>query len=156
MRKELKRSLGQLVKKPPKTLKTEFVACVGDESCRAVLNAGFAPALQVFDCKTKRVKTEPLPPSKIKEYVCSNPAGSITAESWNVLKRAFLHCPCRVRVNGEEDLLVLPCVLLAPDNAVIVYGQPGEGLVLVTASKERRDFVRRLLKRFSTTPPVLS
>ncbi|PIO02848.1 DUF359 domain-containing protein [Candidatus Micrarchaeota archaeon CG10_big_fil_rev_8_21_14_0_10_54_18] len=155
MRKELKKPFGRLVKKPPKTLKKEFVVCVGDESCRALLNAGFTPELQVFDCKTKRAKAEPLPPSKLSERVCSNPAGSITAESWNALKRAFSR-PSRVRVNGEEDLLVLPCVLLAPAGAVVVYGQPGEGLVLVRASKQRKGFVRRLLKCFSTTPPTPS
>ena len=39
--------------------------------------------------------------------------------------------PVRITVNGEEDLLVLPVCIHAPDNAIVMYGQPNEGLVLV-------------------------
>lgn len=36
-----------------------------------------------------------------------------------------------VEVEGEEDLLVLPLILLAPLKSLIFYGQPQEGLVMV-------------------------
>ena len=50
-----------------------------------------------------------------------------------------------VRVDGEEDLAALPAVLVAPDGAAVVYGQPGEGMVLVTVDEARRDRCRDLL-----------
>jgi GTP-dependent dephospho-CoA kinase len=149
MREELRKPMGRLVEAPDESFNGAFLVCVGDESCRAFLNAGLEPEIQVFDGKTKRVQAEPLPYSAATEYVCDNPPGRITSESWDVLKRAFHHSPSRVRVVGEEDLLVLPCVLLAPLGALVVYGQPGEGLVVLRSSKEQKDFVRRLLQRFS-------
>jgi uncharacterized protein (UPF0218 family) len=53
--------------------------------------------------------------------------------------------PVRIFVNGEEDLLVLPVCIHAPDNAVVMYGQPHEGLVIVKIIPEIRNKVQTLL-----------
>ncbi len=50
-------------------------------------------------------------------------------------------------MEGEEDLLVLPLLAEMPLGSVIAYGQPHEGLVVVTVSEERRDWARRFLNR---------
>jgi uncharacterized protein (UPF0218 family) len=52
-----------------------------------------------------------------------------------------------VVVKGEEDLLVLPLLAEMPIGSVIAYGQPHEGLVVVTVSEERRDWAREFLNR---------
>ena len=39
----------------------------------------------------------------------------------------------QIIVKGEEDLAVLPCILIAPQETIILYGQPNEGLVYLKA-----------------------
>jgi len=50
-------------------------------------------------------------------------------------------------VNGEEDLAVIPCVLMAPNDSIILYGQPGEGIVVVEADK-LKETAKRMLDNF--------
>ncbi|MCG3779568.1 MAG: hypothetical protein JW390_20152 [Nitrosopumilus sp.] len=53
--------------------------------------------------------------------------------------------PVRLIVNGEEDLLVLPVCIHAPENSVVLYGQPNKGLVLVQINTEIRNKAQSLL-----------
>ena len=39
--------------------------------------------------------------------------------------------PVRIIVNGEEDLLTVPACIYSPDNHMLLYGQPNEGIVSV-------------------------
>ena len=51
----------------------------------------------------------------------------------------------RIMVNGEEDLLVLPVCVYAPENSVVMYGQPNQGLVIVKVTPEIRNKAQKLL-----------
>jgi uncharacterized protein (UPF0218 family) len=53
--------------------------------------------------------------------------------------------PIRISVNGEEDLLVLPVCVYAPENSVVLYGQPNEGLVIVKITPQIRNKTQTLL-----------
>ena len=81
------------------------------------------------------------------EVVVRNPPGEITEEAFDALKDA-LSSEERVviRVEGEEDLLVLPAAMLAADGSMIVYGQPLVGLVVMRVTPEARHEVRELLE----------
>ena len=82
----------------------------------------------------------------LHELTVDNPAAEITSESISMIKKAFtLQTPVRLLVNGEEDLLVLPVCIHAPENAVVLYGQPNEGLVIVQITPEIRNRVQTLL-----------
>ncbi|MHA2213848.1 MAG: DUF359 domain-containing protein, partial [Candidatus Thorarchaeota archaeon] len=48
-------------------------------------------------------------------------------------------------VEGEEDLMGFPAVLLAPEDSVMLYGQPGVGIVWVPVNDENRKLARGLL-----------
>jgi uncharacterized protein (UPF0218 family) len=52
-------------------------------------------------------------------------------------------------VDGEEDLLAIPAILESPDNAFIVYGQPSQGLVVVTASPVTKHEVKEMMSRMT-------
>jgi uncharacterized protein (UPF0218 family) len=52
-------------------------------------------------------------------------------------------------VDGEEDLLAIPAILESPDNAFIVYGQPSQGLVVVTASSVTKHEVKEMMNRMT-------
>ena len=56
-----------------------------------------------------------------------------------------MNCTVRIMVNGEEDLLVIPVCIYAPDNAVVMYGQPNEGLVIVQVTPDIRNKTQKLL-----------
>ena len=51
----------------------------------------------------------------------------------------------RIIVKGEEDLLVLPVVLFAPEKSVVIYGQPNEGLVIVKVNEEIRNKAKSIM-----------
>jgi uncharacterized protein (UPF0218 family) len=51
----------------------------------------------------------------------------------------------KLLVEGEEDLAALVCVALAPTGTCLVYGLPGQGMVLVRidgeTSKRAKSFI---------------
>jgi uncharacterized protein (UPF0218 family) len=54
-----------------------------------------------------------------------------------------------IDVGGEEDLVTLPAIAAAPENASVVYGQPGEGMVRVPVDGETRRRARDLIERMN-------
>jgi uncharacterized protein (UPF0218 family) len=82
-------------------------------------------------------------------YRAKNPAGGITIEAWHAIKRALGDREAVVVVDGEEDLLALPAIVESPDNAFVVYGQPSQGLVVVTATPAIRAQIRTWLDNMS-------
>ena len=77
---------------------------------------------------------------------CKNPPGEITEESIQVIQKAFsCEPPVRITVDGEEDLLVIPVCIYAPENSVVMYGQPNEGLVIVHITPEIQAKVQKIL-----------
>jgi len=72
----------------------------------------------------------------------------ITDELWSAIEQALQETvSIRIEVDGEEDLAFIPCMLLAPDDAVIVYGYPNRGLVLANVTLENRQIVKDALEQ---------
>jgi uncharacterized protein (UPF0218 family) len=57
-----------------------------------------------------------------------------------------------VLVEGEEDLLTLVAVLKAPENSLVVYGQPHEGIVAVRVDKTTKEKVRQIVETMVALP----
>lgn len=123
-------------KKPP------FFATVGDFVTTHILEAGIHPEIAVVDHKIMRRYVDPV------EFNCdhlevSNPPGTITAQSQEALYSALEYDNgFRLVVDGEEDLLVLPLMALLPEGSVIVYGQPREGMVVITLTEKKKNWAR--------------
>jgi uncharacterized protein (UPF0218 family) len=123
-----------------------FIISVGDRTTEKMIDFDLIPSLQIIDGQEKREKREPPKLEYTTELTVDNPAAEITSESISMIKKAFtLKSPVRLFVNGEEDLLVLPVCIHAPKNAVVLYGQPNEGLVIVQITPEIRNKVQTLL-----------
>jgi uncharacterized protein (UPF0218 family) len=153
MRVDLKTPLGELIrgdvsdnvvvlremleeKKPP------CFATVGDFVTYYVMESGLNPDLAVVDHRVMRQDVEPFKFIRDKVVVI-NPAGTIKAEAQRALWEAItLKKRLGVVVEGEEDLLVLPLMAMMPIGSVIVYGQPREGMVVVTLTEERRRWAK--------------
>ena len=52
-------------------------------------------------------------------------------------------------IDGEEDLVVLPLILILPLNSLIFYGQPQEGLVMITVSEEIKKTAYEMVRSFN-------
>lgn len=130
-----------------------YVVTVGDRTTERMMQFGIVPSLQITDGLEKR-RARPHP--KLAEtggadgettvLEVSNPPAQITQESVSAIRKAFeTRPPVRIRVNGEEDLLVIPVCVYAPDNTVVLYGQPGEGLVVTPVTDEIRNKTRGIM-----------
>jgi len=126
--------------------KDSYVITVGDRTSEKMIDFGLIPSLQIIDNLEKRIKRIAAKCDVSTELVCENPAAQITLQSIDAIKKAFVSkTPIRLLVKGEEDLLVIPVCIHAPDNAIVMYGQPNEGLVVVTITPEIRNKTQRLL-----------
>ncbi len=123
-----------------------YIITVGDRTTEKMINFDLIPSLQIIDGLEKREKRDPPKLDNATELTVDNPAAEITPQSIDMIKKAFtLQIPVRLFVNGEEDLLVLPVCVHAPENTVVLYGQPNQGLVIVRITPEIRNKVQGLL-----------
>jgi len=127
--------------------KNPYLITVGDRTTEKMIEFGIIPSLQIIDNQEKRVKREPAKSNHtFTELVCDNPAAEITPQSIDMIKKAFTSkTPVRLTVVGEEDLLVIPVCVYAPENSIVMYGQPNEGLVIVNITPEIRNKTQSLL-----------
>jgi len=123
-----------------------YIITVGDRTTEKMIDFGLIPSLQIIDGVEKREKRELPKLENATKLTVDNPAAEITAQSIDVIKQAFtLQSPVRIVVNGEEDLLVIPVCVHAPENSVVLYGQPNKGLVIVKVTPEIRNKTQGLL-----------
>ena len=124
-----------------------YLITVGDRTTEKMIAFGLIPSLQIIDNQEKRVRRDlSKNDNTYTELVCDNPAAEITPQSIDAIKKAFVSkTPVRLTVVGEEDLLVIPVCIHAPENSIVMYGQPNEGLVIVKVTTEIRNKTQRLL-----------
>lgn len=123
-----------------------YIITVGDRTTEKMIDFDLIPSLQIIDGIEKREKREPPKLASATELTVDNPPAEITSQSVDIIKKAFLmESPIRILVTGEEDLLVLPVCIHAPENSVVLYGQPNEGLVIVKITSEIRNKAQSLL-----------
>ena len=155
LRSELKTPLGRLVLETDpnqeqiirETYANSLIITVGDATTEKLLKMGLIPFLQIIDGQEKRIKRNVPESELIKTYLdCQNSPGEISQKSISIIRDAFdSKPPIRITVNGEEDLLVIPVCLNAPENSVVMYGQPNEGLVIVHINREIKEKVQKIV-----------
>jgi uncharacterized protein (UPF0218 family) len=155
LREQLKIPLGELLLEKEADKKNiqkhlsenSYIITVGDRTTEKMIDFGLIPSLHIIDGQEKRIRRD-IPNSfePATNLYCDNPAAEITAQSIETIKKAFVSkTPVRIMVNGEEDLLVLPVCIYAPENSVVLYGQPNEGLVVTIVTPEIRNKTQRLM-----------
>jgi len=79
----------------------------------------------------------------------NNPHGEITPELIQVIKKTFnKKTQTVILIDGEDDLAVLPVLLISPLGFSVFYGQPNEGLVRVEVTEENKEKAYRLVEKF--------
>lgn len=149
----------------PEVNKEEFlsldpsaIVTVGDVATKTFHDLGIAHKFAVVDFLVERKKTyETLTElgftGSEKVFEAISPASKITHSLFTCVKDMFgdhekyqqLVC----RVDGEEDLAVLPVLLLSPLGFHVFYGQPpNKGIVRIDVTEEKKEEAYKLADRF--------
>jgi len=155
LRENLRWPLGPLVHGPdilPTIGLASPVVTVGDFCTLDLVARGRTPDIALVDFKTKRQEDPELREAfarvRAKVLRLTNPPATIVPEAWSVLSEAFKSEErVRVEVRGEEDLLALVCIALAPETAAVLYGMPSQGVVVVKADQAAKARVLDVLRR---------
>ncbi|MFQ6085452.1 MAG: GTP-dependent dephospho-CoA kinase family protein [Candidatus Bathyarchaeia archaeon] len=152
---ELRKPLGQLVRDAKeaaslvKAEKPRKIIFVGDSVTRRLVEM-ITPDVIILDNRIMRKPIEPLPLKTQTTIYVANPRGRVSAESWRAIDLAIgSNKQVKVVVRGEEDLLALPAIQLAPEGSIVLYGQPKHGVVVVSVDKVVKRRVRSLLRRMA-------
>lgn len=125
------------------------VTAVGDVVSRETLAAGITVNLRIVDNISMRRPTAAFNLKVSKTYRVKNPAGVIALEAWEAVKQAMKDDEALIVVDGEEDLLALPCIVESPSNSLVLYGQPSKGLVVVDTNPKIKDEADHILSRMT-------
>src|SRR3990172_4056701 len=117
---------------PPK------VVTVGDVVSRETWKSGLRVGLRIIDQRSMRRRIPKASLSAKTTYHVRNPAGVVTMEAWETIRNAMKEEEVVIVVEGEEDLLALPAILESPNNSLVAYGQPSQGVVVVFATPEKK------------------
>jgi uncharacterized protein (UPF0218 family) len=166
MRSELKEPMGELITIEPtptliKRIQKEnppLVILVGDFCVEDALKHGLTPDLSIMDGLNLREPYHEISIHNAKVINSNNPPAKITVESWTkiaeIIKQQIQRSekklpkePIVLLIAGEEDLLVFPAVLEAPENSFVVYGQPHEGIVLIKVTLNVKFKFKKLIER---------
>lgn len=129
-----------------------LLATVGDRVTDTLGAKGKIPDIQVVDSRENRRERSPPNVAYSRLIEVDNPPGTITADAIEGIREAFEGPkPARVAVRGEEDLLAIPVIALAPVSALVLYGQPGEGIVTVRADADAKSRTRVVLAELGIT-----
>jgi uncharacterized protein (UPF0218 family) len=126
--------------------KPRLITAVGDVVSMETWSAKVQVHLRVIDHRSLRKPVSPINFGVQRTYRVINPAGVITMDAWHTIRKALRESSESViLVDGEEDLLTLPCIVESPDNAFVIYGQPSQGMVVVTTSPTLKKEMSSLL-----------
>ncbi|PIY69022.1 hypothetical protein COY90_02855, partial [Candidatus Roizmanbacteria bacterium CG_4_10_14_0_8_um_filter_39_9] len=122
----------------------------------SLVRSNITPSVIVIDLKSRREALKvnskfEIRNSKLRKY--RNKAGTIDSQAVArlcKLRDQYLlrHKPLRMIVEGEEDLLALAAILLAPLHSIILYGQYNLGVILVTVTEEKKNEIYKIVSKF--------
>ncbi|MDH7563306.1 MAG: GTP-dependent dephospho-CoA kinase family protein [Candidatus Bathyarchaeota archaeon] len=120
---------------------------VGDTVSRNLFKNNISPHVFIIDnLQMRKPVKEAALPAEETIYV-KNPPATITEEAANAICDALKSDKTtKIVVNGEEDLLTLVAILYAPENSLVLYGQPREGIVVVKVTEEKRREIQDILR----------
>jgi len=158
-RRELKSPLGLLIEgsfdetieKLMKLIEKEkpsMIISVGDVVSESLIKKDVLPNVFIVDNKVMRKSIAPILAKANETRYVKNPPSTLTEETLKEVQEVFKEKKQRIRivVDGEEDLLTLPAVLYAPENSLVVYGQPRRGIVVVRVTKQEKERVSRVIE----------
>jgi pantetheine-phosphate adenylyltransferase len=145
---------GEVLSSIPQDIEAEKTIVVGDAITLAFNNKKDGQFLSIIDFLIKRERRfkdiSELGFRSVDVLRVNNPAGTITFELFEAIAKAFkLNTEQHViLIDGEDDLAVMPVLLIAPLGVSIFYGQPNQGLVRVWVTEENKEKAYQLIESF--------
>ncbi len=158
LRKKLKKPLGTLfqgsLEETMKILETLIekekpvkIVTVGDRVSQDLTTHSLLPDVLIIDNKIMRKEIPPISATADKVIKVKNPPGTITDEAWLAIEKAMRDSQrTKIIVDGEEDLLTLVAILTAPENSLVLYGQPHKGVVAIKTTAETKHRVQEIVE----------
>jgi len=147
---ELRKARGTLSQSVLREIRSRFIITVGDRVLRSVISSGLMPNVCIFDMMEERNFIGP--PQGLSGFLLlstRNERGTISRDAWISVRDAIIMASRGIRtavlVEGEEDLLGFPAVIMAPEGSYVLYGQPREGIVHVLVTEDVRDEAIKLI-----------
>jgi|Deesub1362A_J573_1020465.scaffolds.fasta_scaffold00312_49 hypothetical protein len=135
----------------------KILATVGDIVTLDFLRYEIKPDVIIVDRKTRREVTDIWSEidrlsSDYDSLQVENPPGHLTFSLITGILRAIENIMdynrrTRIIVEGEEDLAVIPLICLLPENSLVVYGQPDEGVVAIRVTEDKKILIHDILGR---------
>jgi uncharacterized protein (UPF0218 family) len=157
VRRKLKTPLGELIAGSSEHLveslrrkieghRPSRIICVGDAVSRLFSENKLQSDVQILDNVEMRRRLKPVKFDASKKILLTkNRPGTIDVSSWQAVSEAIEAGNTMVVVDGEEDLLTLAAIALAPLNSIVVYGQPKAGVVLAVVDDRLKTEVKSIL-----------
>lgn len=137
------KKLGELVERE----KPSKIISVGDIVSESMAKHGISPQVMIVDNKVMREAIAPIFLEADQIFRLENPPGTLADQAWSIMQEALRRVQrTKVVVDGEEDLLTLVAVLCAPENSIVVYGQPHEGIVVVKVTEQTKRMIRQIVE----------
>lgn len=135
------------------------IFAVGDHTVLALEQLGLKPCIAVFDYLSERKpisekERELLALRFGNPLVFSNAPGTLDKKLMEELPeiarsaRAEPGATLALLIEGEEDLVTLPLMALLEDGELLLYGQPGQGIVVVEGSEKIRQKAKDIIALF--------
>jgi len=141
------------VKEKLKLFPPVFLVTVGDIVTLSLVKERVIPDLSIVDFKVGRKQiyqniSQLGFSSKIRVKEAINEPGTLNPELFQAIKSFSGKSSLVIRVLGEEDLAVLPAVLLLPLNSFVCYGQPGKGIVVIKITERIKQKFKKVVHQF--------
>jgi len=155
-RQKLKEPLGELVagsasecnqalKRVQDDEKPRLLILVGDTISRNALHSGIKADVIIMDKREMRMGAVEFAHRKTRVFRTVNAQGTIDLLAWEAVEEAVQKGDCAVLVDGEEDLLTLVAIMVAPVGSIVAYGQPGKGIVIVRVTVRKKSEIQALV-----------
>lgn len=158
LRATLQKPLGEIITTTDNVLKVlrpapSAIIAVGDIITQELQKAGRRADIAIVDGKTRRHTLSSFTKSS-PSFKAKNTQGTIQPQAVTIIQQAlqtYLKTKEKqtIAIEGEEDLLALPAILLAPLGAVVLYGQFDQGVVVNRVTEQIKRKVINLLKQFT-------
>jgi uncharacterized protein (UPF0218 family) len=144
-------SFDETIEKLKKLIEKEkppMIISVGDAVSESLIKRDVFPNVFIIDSKVMRKIVASFSAKVDETRHVKNPPGTLNEEALKEVQEVLKKKQKRIKivVDGEEDLLTLPAVLYAPENSLVVYGQPRRGIVAVKVTKQKKEKVRQIIE----------
>jgi len=156
LKPEFRKPYGELytsVEQIRKIIKDKKIISVGDVISSELIKNNIKPDIIIFDERQNRKPVTQdikniLNKFDAEEIQVENPKSNITEELWNAIKSSLTkNNRIKIKVDGEEDLAVLPIIVEANESTIVLYGFMGRGFILVQIDKNLKERCQNLLTK---------